>query len=156
MALFDLPDGPASSIGSSKRTPSAGRFHLIGGILDAPALLGAALGFLLIVVCFPDAARFLGDKIPVQSLGLVHSGACFYRRMKMCLLHDGFFLLPSCGRLFQYVVKLLFCLSGYPSGSTVHSQLFRFFREVISSYFILSGFFDKNGKGDHNLKGTVF
>ena len=73
MALFNLPDGSASSIGSSKRTPPAGRFHLIGGILDAPALLGTALGFLLVVVCFPDAARFLWDKIPVQGFGLVHS-----------------------------------------------------------------------------------
>ena len=65
MAFFNLPDGPVSSIGCSKRAPPAGRFHLIGGILNAPALLGAALGFLLVVVCFPDAARFLGDKIPV-------------------------------------------------------------------------------------------
>ena len=78
MALLDLPDGSASSNGSSKRTPPAGRFHLIGGTLNAPALLGTALGFLLVVVLLPDAARFLGDKIPVQRLGLVHSGACFY------------------------------------------------------------------------------
>ena len=64
MALLDLPDGSASSIGSSKRTPPAGRFHFVGGVTDAAALLGAAPGFLLVVVRFPDAARLLGDTLP--------------------------------------------------------------------------------------------